>query len=147
VIINRIAPNLGPNLQWYYITDVTQTIDELTITPKPGNRTDRSGAFTVRIYGEPVQPLLGDFNVSGIVDAADYTLWRTSVEDHDLMPNGVGSGIFQGRAVAADYDVWRAHFGESVLPSAAGLVNSVPEPASVLLAMCTVAIYAFRRHG
>jgi hypothetical protein len=46
VIVNRIAPNLGPNLHGYYLTDVTQTIDQLTNTPRPGNRTDRYGAFT-----------------------------------------------------------------------------------------------------
>jgi hypothetical protein len=63
------------------------------------------------------------------------------------MPNGVGTGIFQGRAVAEDYGVWRAHFGESVLPSAAGLLDSVPEPASILLAMWTLALSALRRHG
>ena len=32
VTINRIAPNLGPNLFGYRITDITQTIDELEFT-------------------------------------------------------------------------------------------------------------------
>jgi hypothetical protein len=147
VIINRIAPNLGPNLHGYYLTNVTQTIDALTITPAPGNHTDRHGAFTVSIYGEPVPPLLGDFNVNGTVDAADYALWRNSVVENALMPNGVGSGIFQGRAVPEDYDAWRAHFGESVIPSAAALGHLAPEPATVLLAMCVVAMYGLTRHG
>lgn len=147
VIINRIAPNLGPNLHGYYLTNVTQTIDALTITPKPGDRTDRHGAFTVSIYGEPVPPLLGDFNVNGNVDAADYALWKNSVEAHDLMPNGVGSGLFEGRAVAEDYDAWRAHFGATVIPSAAGFAYSVPEPAAGLLAAYALGVWAFRRHG
>jgi hypothetical protein len=54
VIINRIAPNLGPNLHGYYLTDVTLTIDALDITPAPNNRTNRHGAFTYSIHGEPV---------------------------------------------------------------------------------------------
>jgi hypothetical protein len=146
VIINRIEPNLGPNLHGYYLTDVTQTIDALDITPVAGGGTDRHGAFTVSIYGEPIPPLLGDFNVNGTVDAADYVRWRNSVVDSALMPNGVGAGVFEGRAVPEDYNVWRAHFGESVVPSGAE-AYSTPEPATVLLAMCTIAMYALRRHG
>ena len=41
--------------------------------------------------------LLGDFDHSGAVNAADYVVWR----------KGLGT-IFS----AADYDVWRAHYGE-----------------------------------
>ena len=62
------------------------------------------------------------------------------------MPNGVGAGLFEGRAVPEDYNAWRAQFGASVVPSAAALVDSVPEPATILLVMCAVAIYALRRH-
>jgi hypothetical protein len=54
VIITRIAPNLGPNLFGYQITDVTQTIDELTITQVSGNRYNRRGTHTIRIWGEPI---------------------------------------------------------------------------------------------
>jgi hypothetical protein len=52
--VTRIAPNLGPNLVGYYLTGVTQTIDNITITPVPGSGGlfNRSGAHTVRIYGE-----------------------------------------------------------------------------------------------
>jgi hypothetical protein len=146
-VINRIAPNIGPNLHGYYLTDVTQTIDALTITPAPGNRTNRHGAFTVSIYGEPVAPLLGDFNVNGTVDAADYALWRNSVATHEFMRNGVGSGLFEGRAVAEDYDAWRAQFGKTVIPSAAGFAHSAPEPTTCLLVICALGLYTLRRHG
>ncbi len=65
----------------------------------------------------------GDFSRDGIVDAADYVVWR----------KGFGTEYTQ-----ADYDVWRAHFGQTVgsgaaLPSAGPLPAGVPEPTSVTL--------------
>jgi hypothetical protein len=63
--VTRIAPNLGPNLIGYRLTDITQTIDDITITPIPGSGGlyNRSGAHIVRIYGdvipEPVTMALG----------------------------------------------------------------------------------------
>ena len=145
VIIDRIAPNLGPNLYGYYLTHVTQTIDELTITPKPGNRTDRHGAFTVSIYGEPIPPLLGDFNVNGTVDAADFVVWRDRVVDNALMPNGLGTSIYQGRAVPQDYDAWRAHFGETAFGGgSAAATQPIPEPASLMIGSTIVALLWIR---
>ncbi len=40
----------------------------------------------------------GDFNVDGVVDAADYTTWR----------DGLGSSFTQD-----DFDIWVEHFGET----------------------------------
>ncbi len=64
----------------------------------------------------------GDFNGDGVVDAADYVVWR----------KGLGSVYTIG-----DYDVWRASFGQmggsggslAALP----LNSAVPEPATVAL--------------
>ena len=42
--------------------------------------------------------LAGDYNSNGVVDAADYVVWR----------KGLGTTYTQ-----ADYDVWRAHFGQT----------------------------------
>jgi hypothetical protein len=55
-MVNRVAPNLGPNLAGYLVTEVIQTIDDITITPVPGSGGlfNRSGAHTVRIYGEVI---------------------------------------------------------------------------------------------
>ncbi len=70
--------------------------------------------------------LPGDFNGSGTVDAADYTVWR----------NGLGS-IFN----AGHFDIWKANFGLS-LGSGSGSASaaSVPEPASLILAFATFSL-------
>jgi hypothetical protein len=65
--------------------------------------------------------LQGDFNHDGSVNAADYIVWRKS------------------GGTQADYDTWRAHFGQSAgrgsaLPSVEPLSAAVPEPATIILA-------------
>ncbi len=73
----------------------------------------------------------GDYNSNGVVDAADYVLWRDSVGQATL-PNR-GSGI-TGPVGPADYSFWRSHFANTSGSGAGGLSNSpVPEPASLLL--------------
>ena len=57
--------------------------------------------------------LLGDFNGNGIVDAADYVIWR----------KGLGTIYTQ-----ADYNVWRNQFGKSAGGGAGISTNAaVPE--------------------
>jgi phospholipase/lecithinase/hemolysin len=78
--------------------------------------------------------LPGDFNHDDVVDAADYVVWR----------NGVGTTY-----IPYDYQIWRAHFGESAGSGAAeklGAGNStVPElNVSVLVGWAVVGI-AMRR--
>ena len=60
-------------------------------------------------------PLLGDYNQDAVVDAADFTVWRNSLNSHVAVYSGAdgnGNGIID----SADCDVWKAHFGET-LPS------------------------------
>ncbi|MEX2168053.1 MAG: hypothetical protein WD851_01975 [Pirellulales bacterium] len=64
----------------------------------------------------------GDYNENGLVDAADYTIWR---DDATRTPEG--------------YDLWRSKFGPPGLVSGAG--QAVPEPRAVaLLALCASGI-------
>jgi len=51
----------------------------------------------------------GDYNQSGIVDAADYTVWRDNVGSGTPLPNDGGLGTPIG---SAHYDTWKAHFGQ-----------------------------------
>jgi hypothetical protein len=86
----------------------------------------KTGSFTVKV-GVP-----GDYNDNGVVDAADYVLWR----------NG-GPLQFEidtpGTVNAADYTVWRARFGKTTAGAGSGslaiTVDAVPELSSVVLAV------------
>lgn len=79
-------------------------------------------------------PITGDYNRDGVVNSADYVVWRKS--------NGqTGWGLaadsdLNGRIDAADYATWRSHFGQS---SGAGSAAIVPEPATVALPVIALA--------
>lgn len=77
--------------------------------------------------------LLPDYNENGVVDAADYVLWRDTfgLTGAGLPADGNNNGsIDQG-----DYDVWRANFGAIVGAGAGSSVSgsAVPEPAGAAL--------------
>jgi CubicO group peptidase (beta-lactamase class C family) len=71
-----------------------------------------------------VPELPGDYNRDGVVDAADYVMWRKNFALNISMPNETMS---LGLVDQADYIQWRAHFGTS---HGAGtqLETAVPEP-------------------
>lgn len=75
--------------------------------------------------------ILGDYNHNGVVDAADYTVWRDSLGKSVSV--GVGAdGNGNGLIDAGDYDVWKSHLGEH-LGGGAGASASVPEPSTLML--------------
>jgi hypothetical protein len=85
---------------------------------KSGNvrfRINSAGPATLAIALDDIrfigaQPTLGDYNIDGIVNAADYVLWRESFgSTSDLRADGNRNNVVD----QADYDVWRANFGET----------------------------------
>jgi T5SS/PEP-CTERM-associated repeat protein len=78
-----------------------------------------------------VPGLPGDYNDDGVVDAADYTVWRDRSGEEDSLPNDDSPGVGPD-----DYDRWKQHFGESTGGGAvAGGADSssVPEPLAIFL--------------
>jgi hypothetical protein len=78
--------------------------------------------------------LAGDYNNNGIVDAADYTVWRDKLGAASI-PNR-GAGIV-GPVGTDDYNYWKAHFGEGAGSGSASL-SAVPEPASWCLILAII---------
>ena len=74
----------------------------------------------------------GDFNNNGVVDAADYVLWRNG----GPLQNEVSD---PGVVNAQDYTDWRARFGNtSGSGSGLGSSSAVPEPTT--LSICGLAL-------
>jgi hypothetical protein len=80
-------------------------------------------------------PALGDYNGDGIVDAADYTIWRDTLgSTTDLRANGDNTGASAGVIDQADYVFWKSHFGNHAGSGAGGGANAgVPEPTTGLM--------------
>jgi len=65
-------------------------------------------------------PLPGDFNRSGIVDAADYVVWRKTLGSSGVPAYSGADGDGDGTIDDEDYGVWRAGFGEVLIPPNGG---------------------------
>jgi hypothetical protein len=74
----------------------------------------------------------GDYNRDGVVDAADYTVWRDTMgSTADLCADGDFSGVIDG----SDYAVWTNNLAGPGAPSLAAIGSpSVPEPTAFALA-------------
>ncbi|MEM9186065.1 MAG: hypothetical protein AAGB00_06155 [Planctomycetota bacterium] len=110
--------------------------DEVIVPPVAGVSWATSvanGSFTIAA----IEALPGDYNSDARVDAADYTVWRDSLDSStSLLADGDGSG----RVDAADYLIWR----QAMLGSPAFSALPAPEPsplamAAILLAVATAA--------
>jgi len=92
-----------------------------------------------------VQGVNGDYNNNGVVDAADYVVWRKRLGQNVTLPNDTTPGT----VTAVDYTVWRSNFGKIASGSGSGVLfaaGEIPEPASGLLAgMLTLLLYFNRR--
>jgi hypothetical protein len=103
--------------------------------------------FNWRVDYEPntvnlVVGIPGDYSDDGMVDAADYTLWRNAVGTTNRDFDGDGSGIVD----AGDYLVWKNHYGQMASGAGVGDLSNVPEPASMLLGLIVAAwLTAVRR--
>jgi hypothetical protein len=96
----------------------------------------------------PLRSIPGDYNRDGVVNAADYTVWRDTLgSTSDLRANGDNSGASAGIVDAADCEFWRARFGNVAGsdPPASGAASlaAVPEPtvAAMLLGVLVAPTY------
>jgi fibronectin-binding autotransporter adhesin len=131
-LISSFAPAAGDSfdiLDWGSLSGAFSAINLPTLTGLVWNT---SQLYTIGVLRVVAPGLLGDYNNNGVVDAADYVVWR----------KGLGTTYSQ-----ADYDVWRAHFGQSAASgSVANVYAAVPEPASlVLLTLAVAAGVSIRR--
>ena len=97
---------------------------------------DTSTTINLTLTGELVAtstfvtPLPGDYNQNGVVDAADYDVWRKNSGSAASLPNDDTPGVGPD-----DFTRWRAHFGQSGAGSgvSVGLFtgSNVPEPSNM----------------
>jgi hypothetical protein len=91
-----------------------------------------TGSGFLNVSTMPVVGVPGDFNNNGVVDAADYVLWRSG----GPLQNEVSDS---GTVTPQDYLDWRARFGNTSGAGSALGAAAVPEPA--VLSMCGLGLF------
>lgn len=120
-------------------SDVTFRLALFDAFPDAGNgnaATVTSIELLGKAEGATAGGIEGDFNDDGIVNIADYTLWRDNLgaaDESAINDNGDGGGI-----TASDYQFWKDRFGNisgsgSIVASSTS--GAIPEPASVVLTL------------
>jgi hypothetical protein len=139
------AHEIGHNLGLNHVSDTTNLMN-----PTPSSQKldasqiaiARASTFA-RAFATPI--VVGDYNGNGIVDQADYVVWRNT-----LNQTGVGlaaDGNANGLIDAGDYSVWRSHLGNrSGSGAGTSLVDSsAPEPSMAVYVLSLVFLSAARR--
>ena len=80
-------------------------------------------------------PLPGDYNDDGLVDLADYTVWRNNLGSANSLPNDSIGGIIG----ASQYEIWKNNVGSSAAASFGG-TTAVPEPPAFAMLLLGIAL-------
>jgi cytochrome c peroxidase len=107
--------------------------------------------LTSPLFADPFVTLAGDYTGDGVVNAADYDLWRASLGDAtSLDADGNNDHVVD----AGDYVIWRKNLGRTWQNLATGgggtISDAVPEPtaytqAALAAAMVGVGLWTRRR--
>jgi hypothetical protein len=131
----------------YWLEVIADPYDRIQESDETNNTT----RILVNLFATNPNIHPGDYNDDGLVDAADYVVWRNTLGQ--TVPNygqsnaelGTGAdGDGDGIITAADYDVWRARFGE-VASGASLPAAGVPEPSSLALVFTASLLLLFCR--
>jgi hypothetical protein len=75
----------------------------------------------VEDYFFGINNLVGDYNRNGVVDAADFVLWKKQF-GQSVPPFSGADGNGNGVIDQGDYDVWKANFGNSLPPGSGSII-------------------------
>src|SRR5690606_25888505 len=119
-------------------TGVANTFDSLLLPTGYEWQIDYNEFDVVLSVAGLATVLTGDFNGDGVVDAADYTVWRNTLgSTTDLAADANGDLMVDHE----DYALWKANFGETLASQAAlAAAGAVPEPGSMLTMLGAVAL-------
>ncbi len=141
------APDLGQSFNIITTTDdVIGTFDDEDLPGLHGGL-----KFDV-LYGVDrvvleVIGVLGDYNLNGVVDTADYVVWRNTINASGANLAADGNG--DGQVDEDDYKVWQQNFGLTAGSGAGAIADSattaVPEPTTAILILMVAALVQRRQ--
>ena len=110
--IDGFAPKIGDQYPLILATNLAVAPNIFVRNLLPGwqySISQQGGAWTVTSLSNGIFVTPGDFNQNGVVDAADYTVWRDSL-GHAGMGMAADADD-DGIIGTGDYDIWKANFG------------------------------------
>jgi hypothetical protein len=129
-LVPGYRPNLGDSFDILDWGTRSGEFDTLDLPGLLGNlKWDTSRLYSDGVLAVLAVGLPGDYNQNGVVDAADYALWRKN----------------PGNFPADAYATWRSHFGQTAGGSGASLNTTVPEPATLVMLMFAAAGWCLPR--
>ena len=141
---------VGSGTSWIiatYTGTLTGTFETITSGYSVNYGTGTNSQVT--LLGPPMG-VPGDYNGNGVVDGADYVVYRDHLGTGFQLLNEV-SGTTPGTVTSEDYTAWRARFGNTSGAGSgiSGSSAAVPEPAGILLIGIALAltIGGARRRG
>jgi glucosylceramidase len=93
---------------------------------QPGTQSGAVHVDSVAFDVTNTSGIAGDFNDDGIVDVADYVVWRKNEGSDNALPNDNDLNTPVGQD---HYDLWRSNFGAMAVVG----VSAVPEPSGLPL--------------
>jgi len=115
IFLPNLTPSPAAGASWLRSDDNNSSAPQALpsdVVDHPGGDVGSPG-FVPGIIVDP--GINGDFNLNGVVDAADFVVWRNT-----------------GRP-PADYDLWRSRFGMTTGVGSGATMAGVPEPRSAVL--------------
>ena len=161
---NSLEDQGTSNGNWYEVSPSANRLAELlvdgslTLAPDAvvslGTAWNLAGEQDLSFTFAILQDAGGDFNGDGVVNLADYTVWRNHLgateDDTTLAGNGNGDSVVD----SLDYLLWKQNFGNTVSTGEPGFITgkvlyeslslgslsatSVPEPSCCLLALLSL---------
>jgi hypothetical protein len=115
--------------------------NDSTPAPQPSFVESNKGVpYGVKLTNSIGSPnyITGDYNRDGVVDAADYTVWRDSIGDNvgSEANHPLADGNHDFNVDDADYALWRANYGAPgapILAPMASVGQPVPEPSATIV--------------
>ena len=81
----------------------------------------------------------GDYNADGVVDAADYTVWREHLGESFTLPN---ESATPGTVTVEDYGIWKSQFGVANASATYAEITQVPEQSGIWLLCIAIPLIA-----